>query len=119
MKAYSVMTRGIAALPERDIALVFLAMRGMAANLKPEPSMYSLAPSAPSRLTPSQVLKFNRDKQLVENGGRTLLIYTPTLSERVWIKKDDWREAALEDKVSFGVQPDTSYLITAMLPEEY
>lgn len=114
-----VMTSGIQALPEPDKTIALEALTFMARIRKPEPSMLSITPTIPKRLSPPKRLELARKGKLFEDGGRTLLVHDPLISNRIWVKKDDWRRAAREDKKSFGVPVDTDYVITAMLPEEY
>ena len=119
VKSVMVMTAGVAALPEPDATIALEAVRHMARNPEPEPSMYSMTPTAPEYLTKEQRVAFFTEHTLLTDGGRTLLIHDPLLKHRIWVKKDDWRGAAPEDKRAWGIPVDTSYVITAMLPEEY
>lgn len=119
MKPVMVVTAGVTALPEPDATLALRAVRRMAQDPEPEPSMYVLTPTAPDYLTAGQRTKFLTEHTLFTDQGRTLLLHIPRLTYRIWVKKDDWREAAPEDKRAWGIPVDTNYIITAMLPEEY
>ena len=114
-----VFTSGVAALPESDKERIAIAVSKVAASPDPEPSFVILDPAkkAPRRLremTEEEILK-----QYVDDEGRTLHLPFPGGSTKIYIKKDDFRNVAPEDKVAWGVPVTTEYIITALLPEEY
>lgn len=107
MKVHTVMTRGVAEeLSAEEKFLILLKVVEMGKNSEPEPSMFILDPD------------FKESEQKLEDEGRTVR-FPFDGHRKVWIKKDDFRGCEVEDKVAWGVEADTNYIITALFPEEY
>ena len=114
-----VITRGVAALPDSDRERIAVAVSKVAASPHPEPSFIILDPAK----KPPRGYKTMSDEEVLEHyvddEGRTLHLPFQGGSTKIYIKKDDFRRVAPEDKKTWGVPAATEYIITALLPEEY
>lgn len=103
MKNYfTVMTCGFSDLPA-EIAGDILA-KGLVLIKPDEPTMVAFDPK--------------REKNALEDGGRTLIVAYPELEEKVYVKLDDYgSKEFLSENV--GQQLNTQYAVTFMLAVEY